>query len=330
MVKILVQGASGNTGSAIVNALIAKHADVVAGVHHPGRYTGQAPAVAFDVHNVDQAVNALRDIDVLVLCPPGATQSLEDRYRFATAIGLIVKRARKPKHLLKKQRGLKHVVLLSVPLASTEAILFARQFLAIERAIEATGVSFTVLQLQMFMDNFAAWGQSIQQGKLPLPLTTGKKCYAPIAVADIGEAAANVALNYTAHENKSYTLSGPQQLTADEFASEFSRLTGKPVQHMFADAAATKALFMGAGFPEWQTMGLMELFNLVEQHPEYFAPTNDLEKLLGRRPTMLSEWLMTNKHRFVPVGGPSVITTTTATTSTTTSGQTGVPLSNFA
>jgi len=290
MVNILVQGASGNTGAATVKALHARKANVVAGVRELSKHkVGEAKAVVFDTSKPDEAVNALNGIDVLVVCPPGTSPSLEDRYRFAGSIALIIGRA--------KKQTLKHVVLLSVPGTAMEPILFTRQFACIERAIKATDIGLTILSLQMFTDNFLGWAQGIKQGKLYVQLTKGKKAFSPLTVHDIGQATAEVAVNYGAHVNKSYTLSGPEQLSADQIAAEFAKL-GKPVEHVPVDAAATKSSLTGAGYPAWQAEGLSELFDLVDKHPEFFAPTPDLEKLLGRKPTDLATWIQRNKAAF--------------------------------
>jgi len=321
MVKILVQGASGNTGCAIVQALITKNANVVAGVRDTNKQIrGNAQAVKFDTGNVDEAVKALNGIDVLVVCPPGGTPSWEDRYRFAAAMGTIISRAR--------QQNLKHVVMITIPGASSEATLFARQFYAIERVIAATGVGYTFLALQMFTDNFLAWAQGIKQGTLQMQLSgKGKKAFAPLTLTDIGEATANVALNYSAHNGKNYLLSGPQQFSADEIATEFARILGTPVEHVAIDADASKRAFCRLGFPEWQAEGMTELFSMAENRGDMLKPTPQLEQLLGRAPTTLSQWIRDHKTAFVG-GQPAKATppqqkTTTAAAQAAGSGRSG-------
>jgi len=240
---------------------------------------------------IDAAVQALNGVDVLVVVPPGFTGSMEDRYRFGAALGLIVSRAR--------HHTLKHVVVLSVPGTQYELITFARQFLAIERAIEASGVPFTVLALQMFAESLFGWADGIKQGRLYMQLSgKGRKAFSPLTVQDIADAAAAVARHPSAHAGKRYTLTGPQQLSADEIAAEFSAVLGKPIAHVQVDGNGAKQAMAGK-VPAWYAEGIVELFNLAEQHPEYMGVTGDLEQLVQRKPTLLRQWIEQHKAAFV-------------------------------
>jgi NAD(P)H dehydrogenase (quinone) len=189
----------------------------------------------------------------------------------------------------------KHVLFYSVAGAEYEAILFARQFRFGEKYLEASGLPWTHLRTIFFQENFLGWADGIKQGAFYFGIRDGR--FAPLNVGDIGEIAANV-LAGSGHEGKAYVITGPELLTGDDFAAVFAEVTGKPVKYVSPDPATTLESLLGAGWPEWQAKGLLELFEIFATNQAALV-SPDGERLLGRPLTRLPDYVRANKAAFV-------------------------------
>ena len=191
--------------------------------------------------------------------------------------------------------SVKQVLFYSVVGAEYEAILFARQFRAGEKYLEASGLKWTHLRTIFFQENFLGWADGIKQGAFYFGIRDGQ--FAPLNVGDIGEIAANI-LTSEGHEGQAYNITGPELLSGQDFAKVFSSVTGKPVQYISPDNATTLQSLLDTGWPEWQAKGLVELFNLFGDNlAAVISP--DGEKLLGRPLTRLQSFVAANKSAFV-------------------------------
>jgi len=186
--------------------------------------------------------------------------------------------------------NVEHIVLISLPGAKQQKILFQRQFRAMEVFLERSGIAFTVLRCTMFMDNFLAFAPSILNGQLDFPIGDGSTPL--IDTRDVGECAANV----LASENRSryYVLTGPESLDCEDMAASLSQGLGINVQSRRSSGnEKTAEAFQKIEFEQWQARGFVELLNLVEAG-EMKAVSRDTELLLGRKPTTLLGW--TREH----------------------------------
>jgi len=179
----------------------------------------------------------------------------------------------------KSVKSVKHIVLLSVYGAEYEAILFGKQFRKVEKEIEASGISWTFLRATAFQENVFGSAGTIKNGMYYQPLGD-KGSYAPVAISDLGKAAANVIRDWDMHKNKAYAITGPQVLTGAQQAEIVSMAIGKPVKYVDPgnDQFLTSAIAMG--WPKWQAEGLLEMYNIFKTMPS--TVSHDLHKLLGQ------------------------------------------------
>lgn len=121
-----------------------------------------------------------------------------------------------------KQAGVKHIVKLSSLLAESNDIFFHRES---EKLIEDSGIPFTHLRANTFMQNFNEHDlNDIKNHVIRYPMDNGKMSF--IDTRDIAEIAAKILLNPTDHINKAYTLTGPESLDLYEVAHLFSHELG--------------------------------------------------------------------------------------------------------
>lgn len=290
---ILIIGAAGNNGVATLEALARKQAagntDIT--VRVGVRSEAKAADLRAKFPNVETAILDLDKPETLAAAYVGVD-------KLFLILGNVEQREAHAKAAIdaaKASGSVKHVVFYSAVGAEYEAILFARQFRAGEKYLEASGLAWTHLRTIFFQENLVGWADGIKQGSFYFGIGEGR--FAPLNVGDIGEIAANI-LTTAGHENKAYNITGPELLSGNDFAQIFSKVTGKAVQYISPDNATTLSSLTGSGWPEWQAKGLVELFNLFGDNLAAVV-SPDGEKLLGRPLTTLEQYVSANKAAFV-------------------------------
>lgn len=98
----------------------------------------------------------------------------------------------------------------------------------VERVIEASGVAWTHVRPGEFMANKLVWARTIKSDdvvRAPFPESVG----APVHEADVAEVAVRALLD-DVHAGKAYTLSGPEALTHRQQAEAIGRGLGRPIR----------------------------------------------------------------------------------------------------
>jgi uncharacterized protein YbjT (DUF2867 family) len=151
----------------------------------------------------------------------------------------------------------------------------------VERHLMASGLKYTILRPNFFMDNFTTGflAPSVKQGAIHLAAADGKTSF--IAAADIAEVAA--AAIHQGLAGKEYNLTGPEALDHSTVAGIISTVGGKPVAyHPLSEEAMFQGL-RGTGMPESAVQYVGVLYAAVRAGYTA-AVTNDVETLTGRRP----------------------------------------------
>ncbi len=264
---ILVTGATGKVGSALVKELEIQKVPFRAAVRHGG--TLGMESVAFDFDNPETFEQALVGVEKLFLLTPGGTE------REAAAVDAA------------RAAGVRHIVKLSVWGAEGEDFAFARAHRPIEKKIEASGMAWTFLRPNGFMQNYLTSAQSIrEQGAFYLP--AGDSRYSVVDARDVGRVAARV-LTASGHEGQAYALSGPESLSNGEIAEKLSAAVGKPVRYVdIPDADFRKAL-IDAGTPAPVADAYTDLMHYyVAGKGAGVSP--DIEHITGKPPVSFEEF----------------------------------------
>jgi uncharacterized protein YbjT (DUF2867 family) len=192
---------------------------------------------------------------------------------------------------LLEARSTAHVVLLS---ASSAALgdggnAMAAMHLDSERAVAASGSSWTFLRPCSLQSNLLRWRDQLAQGDV-VRAPFGDVAPAMIDPADIGAVAA-LALTTPGHEGQTYRLSGPAALTpADQIALLGEALGRELVFRPMTDEEALEE--MGSPYGE----AAVEIFR---GHPELETQVqHTVDRLLGRPRGSLTDWLVRNVQRF--------------------------------
>jgi len=268
---ILITSAPGNNANAVIRELTTAGVRVRALLRNPnsaGEIKGPLVEVAVgDFLNPASLDAALRGVEKAFLIPPMDPRSVEMQVNFIRAA---------------KRAGTRHVVKLSVNGADVNSpVRVARWHAEGEKELEASGIPFTHLRPNAFMQNLLGLAPTIvSQGEFYQPAADGKVSH--IDVRDIAAVAAK-ALTGNGHQGKTYVITGPEALSYDEVAAKLSAAIGRPVKYVNVTPEDFKKSLLGWGIPEYMADGLNEFFAAIRAG--YCAVvTNTVEEVAQRKP----------------------------------------------
>lgn len=277
---ILVLGATGTTGGEVARQLIAageKPRLLVRNRARASEFEGKAEIVEGDLDNPASLTTALQGVGKVFLVSAGLDgPNLEIKVIDAA-----------------KKAGVRHIVKLSVIGADEPSLTFSKWHARVEKHLKNSGLSWTMLRPGNFMSNaLLLWGETIRtQGAFYQP--TGEGRWAAIDPADIG-AVAIQALTKPGHEGKAYTLTGPESLTAAQYAETLSSVLGKPVKFVDVPPEAAKQSMLASGIPAEYVEAIMDLMAAMKAgHADIVTDT--FERVMGRKPTRFEDWVRRNR-----------------------------------
>ena len=259
---ILVIGGTGKTGRRIVNILNKQGQSV--------RVGSRSATPAFDWHQPDGWAAALEGIDSVYityqpdLAVPGALEAIEE----------LVKQA--------KRAGVKRLVLLSGK-GEREAQLC-------EQVVIHSGLDYTIIRANWFSQNFSESFllEPIQQGVVTLPMANAKIPF--VDAQDIAEVAAK-ALTEEGHTGQIYELTGDATYTFATAVAEIAKATGRSIQFIPVSLEAYVAELHKIGLDKDYVWLIEYLFTEVLGNPDNSIITQDIETILGRKPTTFKDYV---------------------------------------
>ena len=271
--KVLVTGATGNVGTAVIAELHKRGAIIRALVRKQSAAENKMPAgveVAIgDLLDPVSVEKALHGVDKLYLLNAVTPDELTQ--------GLVA-------YDLAKKLKLQHVVYHSVfRVEHFKDVPHFASKLAIEEAMREFDLPFTIIRPNYFFQNDATLKDPLTMaGIYPMPL--GPTGVSAVDIRDIAEAAA-IALTSEGHYGKTYNLNGPDVLSGPKVASIWSGLLGKPVRYSGHDMDVFEEQ-MRERAPSWSAFDIRMMFQGYLERG-FVAEAGDIEtltKLLGHAP----------------------------------------------
>jgi len=241
---ILVTGATGNTGRAIVDALAERGAPVRAMVRTEAdrsKLRAGVDVVVADFDDATAVATALDGAERAYLVTPSSEQAEEQQKRFAD---------------LAAKAGTRHLVVLS-QLGSEEhsPVRFLRYHAAVEQHVRGLGIGYTFLRPNLYFQGLLTFAGSISaEGTFFAPI--GDATVSAVDVRDIAAVAA-VVLTEAGHEAATYTLTGPEAITHSQIAAALTAALGRTVRFVDVPPEAFADSIRGL-LPPWQVDGLLE------------------------------------------------------------------------
>ncbi len=259
--NILVIGGTGKTGKRVVHLLEE--------LGHNVRIGSRSASPAFDWHQPEGWSQALEDMDKVYityqpdLAVPGALQAIEQ----------LVKESKRAK--------VKKLVILSGK-GEREAQLC-------EQVIIHSGLAYTIVRASWFNQNFSEnfLLEPVLEGMVALPQAEAN---IPWVDADDIAAVAAKALTEDEHNGKIYELTGPRTLTFKDAVNEIAKASNRELTFIPISVKEYGDGMRQANIPEDFVWLIEYLFTEVLGNPELAEVTNDIEKVLGRKPIDFSEY----------------------------------------
>ncbi len=270
--RVVVTGATGTVGGAVVRHLAALGADAVAAARRPERVRlpAGAMAVRFDFDDPATFAPALAGADGLFLMrPPAVTDA-------ARVLGPVVDAA--------EAAGVRRIAFLSVLGAEKNPWLPHR---AVEARLDRSPARTMRLRAGYFMQNLSeVHAADIRAGEIYVPAGSGRTAF--VDADDVGQAAARwlaeQAADLSLHAATALDLTGGVALTYGEVAAQLTDVLGWPV--VYHRPGAVAFLRRALARPDeramaWVMAGLYTTARLGLA--ARVAP--DLARVLGRAPT---------------------------------------------
>ncbi|MFK4598403.1 SDR family oxidoreductase [Streptomyces pristinaespiralis] len=183
-----------------------------------------------------------------------------------------------------KDAGAGLLAYTSVLHADTSTLPVAPEHRATEKAIEASGLAYSLLRNGWYNENYVPTAQ--QGAATGVIIGSAHDGHVSSASRADYAAAAAVVLTTDGHDNTVYELSGDTAFTMDDLAADVTAVTGTPAayQDMPADAHA-KAL-TDAGLPE-PVVEMLVSIDAGTADGWLAGTTGDLSRLTGRPTTPL-------------------------------------------
>lgn len=283
---ILITGATGTIGRQIARELLDRGASIRAASRDPGKLSALADRGA-EVVRVD-----LDDPATLEPAFAGASAAFvvgPDGPTFGDAYEAIVAAA--------SRAGLGHLLRYSALGADPDAsFALARGHGVAETHVKNGDVPWTLLRPTFYQDNLVNFtGDSIRdEGRFYGASGDGAAAF--ISSADIARVAATVLESPADHAGQTYTLTGPEALTAAEVAALASEILGREIRYVDLPPEQLAAGLRQAGMADWFVDSMLALENVKRQGwaAEVSPAVRDLT---GRDPETYRSFLERNRGK---------------------------------
>lgn len=277
---ILVTGAAGKTGLAVIRALAGQDWRVRALIHRPEQIeraiaAGASEAKVANLRDMGAVERAMQGIRAVYhICPNVSPHEIEiGEAAIAAAQAASVER----------------FVYHSVLHPQIEAMPHHWDKMRVEALLFESGLDYTILQPAAYMQNVLAnWDTIAEEGVYAVPYATTARL-SMVDLDDVAEAA-TIVLAGAGHLNATYELSGPEALTQAEVAGIVGHCIGRDVlaRSISIDAWTQQARATGLG--DYQIETLVKMFRYYDQYGLQ-GNSRVLAGLLGHEPTRFEQFI---------------------------------------
>jgi uncharacterized protein YbjT (DUF2867 family) len=298
---ILVTGATGLAGSAVIREFAREQVPVRALIRNPVKaamFDGLSTVelVEGDMLRPQTLGAAFDGVDRALMISSPREQMVDTQCTFIDAA---------------KAAGVPHIVKFSGLDSGIgfdqDAFRAGRWHMQIERYLEGSGLAWTHLRPSQFMQFYLPGTLTgVDPSKRELVMPIGASELAPVDIEDIAKVA--VAMVRTGgHQGKSYYMSGPQALTMTDVVEQLSTATGTTFRYTDVSFEQKRTELAAAGLPPDALDLLDELFT---ERRRCTKSSVDLHahKTFGVEPTTFAQFA--RRHATAFLGQPSSVVTT--------------------
>ena len=280
---ILVTGATGNTGRAVVAGLVSAGVAVRAMVRRleqAATFPAGVEVVVADMERVETLAAAVHGIQQVLLI-----SSLEAK----------LPELQRDMALAAQRGGVHRIVKISTEIADPDSdALIGRWHGQAEKAVESTGLRYFHLRPCNFMQNLFAFAADIKASdSFSAPLGAAR-----ISLVDVGDLAAvavSVLLNTELH-NGSTIVTGDANPGYEEFAAMLSQRLGKKIRYEATEPTEAMRRFLAGGMPAWKAQELILMYAYL-QDPRHTQTNDAVRQFTGRAPRAFASFVQEYAER---------------------------------
>jgi uncharacterized protein YbjT (DUF2867 family) len=276
--RIAVAGATGRVGSTLIDRLGTDPVDVVALTRQSAtaQFAPNVTVATVDFDRPATLADALVGVDKVFVAHGTSARQVENEIALIDAAVAA---------------GVRHIVKLSVMGPATQLNPFAWH-MRIEAHLARQPVASTALRPTTFADVLKRAGAPVAAGNWAG--AAGNRAVNFIDTRDVAEAARIALLEDVPDgSQRAYHLSGPRNWTMQQVAEELSRLLGRRVVYNDRSPTEHRGALLASGQPPLVVDLLLGLDRLFRESA-LAETTATFEKLTGKPPRSLSEWLREN------------------------------------
>ncbi len=283
---ILITGATGHFGNATINFLLEKgiKANQISALVRNEKSTGELKNKGIGIlfgnyDNYTSLAKAFVGVDKLLFISGNDIQNRAAQHQN------VINAA--------KEAGVKHIIYTSFQRRSESETsplwIVAQSHIQTEKWLKESGIDYTILKNNLYMDFLPGFiGEKVvETGIIYVPAENGK--VSAVLRVEMAEAAASV-LATDGHVGKEYDFTNTTAVTYHDIAKTVSEAIEKPINYISPSAEEYGKTLARHGVPA-EVIGIFSSFAVAQAQGELDIESTDLEKLLGRRPTSVKDFL---------------------------------------
>jgi len=278
---ILITGATGTVGSEVVKQLSAKGENIIvkaaarSATDNTFENLNRVQVVQLDYDKPDSLAVALKGVDKLFLLTPFQSNMVD-------LTSNLVSEAKKAK--------VKYIEKQSVMGADAEpGITPGRLHRQAEKIIEESGIPFTFLRPNFFMQNFVNYYSNLirSQGAFYIPAGDAKVSF--VDVRDIAAVAVKSLINDNQQKGRAYNITGCEALSYGQAAEILSKAVGKKINYVNVTDQDARNGMKDMSMDEWTIKSMIELFEITRAgYVSEISPI--VEQVTGNKPITFSQF----------------------------------------
>jgi uncharacterized protein YbjT (DUF2867 family) len=280
----LITGATGNIGSLVVERLLASGVRprilVRDSKKAQARFGDRVEIAVGDLADAASLAAALQGVKRLFLVNSGADLAQRDAMAASVACSAGVERLVKLSTMDVRQQNI------------GTGVWHAHG----EAAVRDSGVGFTFVQPSGFMDNALAWAPAIKAGKT-ICSATGDGRIAFIHPQDIADVSVT-ALTAAGYAGSSLPITGPEALSYAQMVGRIGEVIGRHITFQQISDEQERARWIARGESAESADYHLSIFRAIRQG-RLADVTDNVERILGRRPISFEQWARNNASAFV-------------------------------
>jgi uncharacterized protein YbjT (DUF2867 family) len=196
--------------------------------------------------------------------------------------------------------GVGHVVKITSKASPDSPIARQRGQAEIEAGLIASGLNYTLLRNNFYMQNFLMLAPTIAQTN-SFGSSAGPGQVGLIDTRDVGAVAAEIAAAPAGHVGRTYLLTGPQLLSYADVAATLSKVLGRPIGFHERTPEQDAQKMIGAGVPAAiAEMNAHAVSLIAEGDPAWLS--QDVRTILGRSARSFEQFATDYAAAFTPGG----------------------------